>query len=59
MSEKFTAADAEIELQKAFLNDIVTIGDCTERSSDGIARRMMRKIAFDASATVGKMEESK
>ena len=59
MNEKFTAADAEIALLKAFLNDIVTIGDCTEKISDGIARRMMRKIAFDASANVGKMEDGK
>jgi hypothetical protein len=52
------ALKAEIKLLKAFLNDIVTIGDCTEKISDVIARRMMRKIAFDA-ANVGTMEESK
>jgi hypothetical protein len=51
------ALKAEIKLLKAFLNDIVTIGDC-EKISDAIARRMMRKIAFDA-ANAGTTEESK
>ena len=42
------AKDREIERLKEALNEIRTIGDCTEMIEDVVARGMMRKIAFDA-----------
>lgn len=40
--------DKEIERLKAALNEIRTIGECTEMIEDVVARGMIRKIAFDA-----------